>query len=179
MTTGAQRDVAQVTLSSSTNRCHRHLASCSCFLHAGDGTQGPGMLRQVFYHRPTPTPCLFSKASPPQIRRLKATQTGQTDSLRLLISCGVEPSGSTETGVASSGHQNLKAAPCSTASKPGLSTPTEDAVCPLRVRPQHALRRSKENQGLERKWVLRAPAASLPHRLRKGEAGQGTFSSPC
>lgn len=67
MTTGAQRDVAQVTLSSSTNRCHRHLASCSCFLHAGDGTQGPGMLRQVFYHRPTPTPCLLPASDRPGV----------------------------------------------------------------------------------------------------------------
>lgn len=131
---------------------------------------------------PTPTACLCSKASPPnqKVESSPVRTDRQTDSLKLLTSCGVEPSGSTETGVASSGRQNLKAAPCSTDS---LQTrpphPLKDAACPLCVRPQHALCRSKESQGLERKWVLRAPAASLPHRLCEGEAGQGTFSSPC
>lgn len=108
-----------------------------------------------------PTACLCSKASPPnqKVESSPVRTDRQTDSLRLLTSCGVEPSGSTETGVASSGRQNLKAAPCSTDS---LQTrpphPLKDAacpLCPLCVRPQHALCRSKESQGLERKWVLR------------------------
>lgn len=105
---------------------------------------------------PTPTPCLLPSQSLPQYLKVECSRDRQPEAPWLPGAWS--PQAALVTGVASSGHKNLKAA--STQPPSQASIPTGDVFYPLHVKPQHTLCRSKKNQGPEWKWVLRATAGT-------------------